>query len=200
MTQNLAFTGSTLNSTTSNIASNYTESNPLTLTWYDFADSENTGNSGHCYANGSSGNGFNYACAHIPSISDLNAVNHLSYTIKQLGAWYNYVGASAGTVKGADNTSAANFDICPSGWHLPTESDFISLYGLWSNFPLLYGGHYQNGTFIDIGNGAHWLASNASGNGAQYRYGLFYFTDTGRGTTSYILTTNGNFIRCIRTT
>ena len=47
------------------------------------------------------------------------------------GTLYNYYAASAGTISGSSNTSDAIYDICPSGWRMPTggaNGEFQNLY------------------------------------------------------------------------
>ena len=47
------------------------------------------------------------------------------------GTLYNFYATSAGTISGSSNSSNAEYDICPSGWRLPTggsSGEFQALY------------------------------------------------------------------------
>lgn len=148
MTQDLRFIGSptdisgtmTLNSTTSNIPSTYTEESPLVLTYYDPTSS---------YCGRTNGNGYIYPCAKFGSNSytDGNTV------------WYNYAAASAGTTVGASNSDPTVYDICPAGWRLPTGSEGQSILGYSSVFNVHYGGGYDNGAPWLAGQRAYWWTS-----------------------------------------
>lgn len=196
MTQNLAFTGSTLDSTTSNIASTYTKANPLKLTWYDLVDPENATSAGHCYGEGysdTSANGFKYTCMHAPSVADFAATSSLGYTSEQLGAWYNYAGATAGTITGASNTAEAVYDICPKGWKLPSRSQALTLYGYATGFNPVHGGTYYSTVHSSITTYGIWWTSTAKD--ASHRYHLGY-------TSSFYNDANhtnpaGFYVRCL---
>ncbi len=90
MIQNLRFSEPELNSSTSNIANNYTENNPLTIDWSDLTI-------GNSYTE--------------PRYHNSGNTNY--------GYWYNYAGATAMTII-ADSEAESEYDICPKGWKLPS--------------------------------------------------------------------------------
>lgn len=114
------------------------------------------------------------------------------------GAWYNFAAASAGSITGSSNTDDAVFDICPTGWHLPTapnttaDTDLNLIIGndvsgyqdpsaTFSAFrdPVLQSGGYYNGGTLREGYGFWWSATAYS---ATYRYRLGYNMSTNQVT------------------
>ena len=85
------------------------------------------------YYYGYGGYGYNNPCSRVSDSADMSLIGN-GVTPKQVGAWYNYYAASAGTISTNDNTTVTSSDICPSGWHLPTgpandtSSDFYKIY------------------------------------------------------------------------
>ena len=185
MTQNLRFTGASISSDTTNAPT-------TTLTYYQL----DTNGSSQC----NSTNGYNNAC--IKDSGD---------TTK--GVWYNYYAATAGTISGSENSTAATQDICPKGWHLPSGpnttsgTDFNKLVGNttsgWQNpttgltaFGAVSGGLYLNGSLYDTGSGYWWSATAIN---TTVRYSLGYYSSSGQfngsgGNYRYI----GYFVRCVR--
>ncbi|MBQ9180696.1 hypothetical protein IJ135_01205 [Candidatus Saccharibacteria bacterium] len=185
MTQNLAYTGissdaygrMTLNTTTSNIDTNKTLS----------------------YNNLTSGNSYTEARLHVPNINDDSAALDL-YTTSQLGAWYNYVAATGGTISGDSNPYTATYDICPKGWHLPSRNTapgaVSSIENNLSAFNHLYGGFYDGGSLGYSTNNGYWW-TNAAFNGS-YRYSMYRGGDKfTTGTSNHYY---GFYVRCVRTT
>ena len=189
MTQNLRFTGTSVPSATSNVGTD------KTLTYYSLASADSS-YSGHC----DSTNGYNYACT-----KDSGSTT--------TGVWYNYYAATAGTISGSSNPTAATQDICPKGWHLPSGSnttsgtDFNKLVGNttsdWQNptsgltaFGAVSGGYYNNGSLGLTGSGYWWSATTTNVTG---RYLLGYDSSNGQfygnvsGYRYY-----GLFVRCVR--
>ncbi|MBR3386062.1 hypothetical protein IKG68_00600 [Candidatus Saccharibacteria bacterium] len=171
MTQNLAFTGTTLTPADSNVSTN------ATIEWNDLASDGESGSK--CDTN----NGFNNAC-------------NIISTNNAQGVWYNYAAASAMTITGATNSTRDTYSICPKGWQLPdsytTLTDGFS--GDSALFPQVYGGwRYPGGGEESNGNAFYWTRSNASPIN-RYLIGVApnanaYGTNTNR--------TNGCYIRCI---
>ena len=130
------------------------------------------------------------------------------------GAWYNYAAATAGTITGSSNSTAATKDICPAGWHLPTgpnttaNTDINKLVGNTTSgwqaattgltaFGAVAGGHYGTGSLRGTDSGYWWSAT--AGNTVS-RYPLIYDSRDGQ------FFSNGNygrdsgyFVRCVRT-
>ncbi|MBQ3445418.1 hypothetical protein IJG29_01670 [Candidatus Saccharibacteria bacterium] len=200
MTQNLRFTGTTLDSTTSNVASNYTTENPYNISTingngngYFSLDSSDASYTNHC----DDTNGYNYACVY-DSGNDTT------------GVWYNYAAASAGTITTDNNTDVATSSVCPKGWHIPTgaasdiSSEFYKIFqnttaGSWvaandytNAFKAVTGGYYYNGSLVSTGRGRWWSATAYN---ATYRYYLNY------GDSQFSSSNNnrydGFFVRCI---
>ncbi|MBQ6375998.1 hypothetical protein IJJ37_03695, partial [Candidatus Saccharibacteria bacterium] len=194
MTQNLRFTGASVDTTNSNVTSN------KTLTWYSLKDNASS-SSTECYGAGSSVNGYSNAC--LQDSGDATT-----------GVWYNYYGATAGTVSGTSNNTAASEDICPKNWHLPTGPNTTSgteINNLVGNttsgkqaattgltaFSAVTGGYYYNGSLSITVRGYWWYATASStANRFNLEYnssnGLFYGNDWH---SRYF----GFFVRCVRT-
>ena len=148
MTQNLRFTGTSLNSVTSNVPDSYTEASPLTLTYYDL-QSQGSSSSGKCYGNGDS-----YANGNIYLCKKEGVDNNGDPTV-----WYNYPAATAGTITDA-NAADGIYSICPKGWRLPTAAEEANIAGDVANFKPVYGGYYVRGTLVDQTTaGAIWTAT-----------------------------------------
>ena len=125
MTKNLRFIGKTgdpagimtLDSSTSNVESVYTTSNPLVVNY-------TKATSGYSNTN--------------PIIYD--SANETS------GVWYNYPAASAGQII-TSSTSEATRSICPAGWRLPNYSDQSQITSYNNLFKAVNVGYYSVGVF-----------------------------------------------------
>ena len=109
------------------------------------------------------------------------------------GAWYNYAAATAGTITGSSNSTAATYDICPAGWRLPTRSEFSGITSYSDAFSPVTGGYYYYGSLDGTGYGTWW---SATANATTSRYRLFWNgsslnTD---GNSRYL----GHYVRCVR--
>lgn len=127
------------------------------------------------------------------------------------GCCYNYYSATGGTISSGSNSLTATSDICPKGWHLPsgpniTEgTDFNKLVGNTTSgwqittgltaFSGVAGGWYFNGSLRSTDYG-YWWSSTADG--ASYRYGLGYKSDSGQFSRSSDYRYSGYFVRCMR--
>ena len=194
MTQNLEFTGNTLDSSTSNVPSEYTTENPLIIEWYDLKDDGAEG--GNC----DSTNGYNYPCYHtpVPPEKTTNFIRQNGVTVSgPVGTWYNYAGATAGTITGNSNTTTATYDICPAGWHLPPSSEVGPTDVI--NHNLFFSGYYLNGTYTLSSRAGEWWTRSSYNDTTRYAKGLIarqtnYDIETGSFARNY-----GLHIRCIRT-
>ena len=90
------------------------------------------------------------------------------------GVWYNYVAASAGTITGSSNSTAATYDICPKGWRLPTNSEQSDITSYKDAFGPIYGGYYDNSANYRTDWGYWW--SSTVYNTTQ-RFYLYYYGD-----------------------
>lgn len=191
MTQNLRFTGTSVKSTLSNVTSN------KTLTYYQL-DTDGDASDEKC--NGDTG--YSNAC-----IKDSGSTS--------TGVWYNYYAATAGTVSGSSNSTAASQDICPKNWHLPTganttaNTDFNKIVGNTTagfqnpttgltSFGAVAGGRYDNGSLSSTGYGYWW---SATANNTTSRYRLGYNSSNGQfGGNGNNYRYLGLFVRCVRST
>ena len=209
MTQNLRIQG-TISSEYSNF-----EGNDFNVSEYDFENSTD-----EC----TSPNGYSNACSHIPSSTNITAINsantNIQVTGKIIGAWYNFFATSAGTISGISNKDATSNDICPNGWHLPsgpsdkTDRDFNKLVGNtldgWQaptagliSFNATPGGIYYSGQNQLIGSSmgyGYWWSASPTYTTLGSRYYFLYSNESntflGHGALSR---TNGFFVRCVRT-
>lgn len=127
------------------------------------------------------------------------------------GIYYNYCAASAGTICNSYNSGShrnATYDICPSGWRLPTgdtAGEFQSLINSYSTIRDLrlashfaYGGNYNFYEGKRMGqemNGRYW-SSTMSDSHTYLMYDLFIYED-GAGVTDPGYRNDGFSIRCI---
>ncbi len=165
MVENLQFTGTTMDSTTSNIAPEYTPSNPYTTTYYDLET--DGGSEGNC---GRNLLGYTNPCIHKDNITVQNtpiSSSNPSATISTV--WYNYAAASAGTIAGNPNTDPQIYDICPKGWRLPNDLEIDSIVNNnTSQFNIVAGGIYADGAPLLVDDSGRWWGSNTSTlNGAK---------------------------------
>lgn len=111
------------------------------------------------------------------------------------GYWYNFCAASAGTNCQDSTKYDTTYDICPSGWRLPTRSEFSGITGTSyiSAFSPVTGGRYYNGSLYNTSYG-YWWSSTAYNSVDQY--GLYYY-----GSSLYTYNDGkslGRYVRCIR--
>ena len=114
------------------------------------------------------------------------------------GYWYNFCAASAGTNCSSSNSSNTTYDICPKGWRLPTKTEFDGINGTsyMSAFSPVAGGYYSSGLLdSDYTSSGFWWSSTA--NGSIYQHDLGYYNGS-LNTSSYVSKSNGNYVRCIR--
>ncbi|MBR3249024.1 hypothetical protein IKF89_03320, partial [Candidatus Saccharibacteria bacterium] len=197
MIQNLRFSGTSLDSATSNVDSIYTTSNPLTINWLELKTDSN------CYYDGSSGKGWINTCMHKPDVEDLANISSLGYTSEDIGAWYNYAGLTVGTITGASNTAKAQFSICPANWMLPTyiadSGEFSTLKNILSSDPSsfnpIYGGAMINGGYRYPTTKGTWYSSDQAGSQNSFRGGLDYSENSLNFFTASRY--DGRYVRCI---
>jgi uncharacterized protein (TIGR02145 family) len=174
MTRNLDLPGhTTLTSSDSNVASNYTLPASSTsgfsdnTTAYVYNSNTSTFNDTSC---GSSNPCYSY---------------------------YSYVAATAGT---NPSSGSANYDICPKGWRLPTQAEYNTLRGSYttgaaltgSPFLGVYAGYY-NSNFANGGSyGNYWSSTVTSSTNA---YGLGY-SGSNSGVYNFYKS-NGYSVRCV---
>ena len=136
-----------------------------TFTAYDLVShGTNTTGSNECYydISGQTDTGLGYSTPCIHTSDDGRSV------------WYNYAAATAGTITGTSNTTAATEDICPKGWSLPTLAQIQTIGDNTSTyiepFNALCGGNFAGGTNNYADRIGYWWTSTAQ-NG-QFRYNL----------------------------
>ncbi len=196
MVENLQFTGTELDSTTSNIAPEYTPQNPYVATYYDLESDGGTGNSCH-----SGSGGYINSCIHKAEITIQNTpIDHDSPSITTSTVWYNYAAATAGTITGLHNTNPQLYDICPSGWRLPNLSEIQYIGSDDANidiFAAITGGYYSySGNLLDTTIlGSWWSSTTTSKDNVRWllihKNDTLGFYDTVEGRVS------GRYIRCV---
>ena len=177
-----------------------------------------TGGAGVFALNGTLSNVSSYvmpaeSTSNFSATTGYDADGHTCSADKNTGCWYNYYSATAGTVSGDSNTTAATSDICPKNWHLPSGpnttagTDFNTLVGNttsgWQDptagltaFGAVTGGNYNNSSLINIGYGYWWSATDYD---AVDRYYLYYNGSDGQFRSSGdIIRSLGFFVRCVR--
>ena len=119
---------------------------------------------------------------------------------RQCYSYYSWLAATAG-FDITTNGSSVEYDICPSGWRLPTSSEYTALKNTYTSgvamtgepFLGVYNGSYNGGTFRDGGSfGHYWSSTSVGGVSAAMMY--FY------SNTSYLFSNgkrDGYAVRCV---
>jgi uncharacterized protein (TIGR02145 family) len=166
----------------------------------------------------------------IPNVTDNSAWTALNTPAY---CWYENNNATYGTTYGAlynwftiDAASNGNRSICPTGWHIPTNAEFLTMInnlgGIleaggkmkedgtshWtspnagasntSGFTGLPGGFrgYVDGSFQYLGNFGHWWSCSSSNANEAWNIGLFYLDSSVNNSTS--VKKLGFSIRCVK--
>lgn len=111
------------------------------------------------------------------------------------GVWYNYAAASAMSIIGSTNSIEATESVCPTGWRLPSSSEFNKILSYASIFNPITDGNYWGGTLNNPDQGVWW--SSTAVNGIN-RYALVYRNNS--LSVSYFgddYRYGGHYIRCI---
>ena len=114
-------------------------------------------------------------------------------TVSEIGAWYNYAAATAGTITGDSSLTAASYSVCPSGWRLPNHSEIVAAASNKDSFSPVAGGFYDGGNNGNTGNG-FWWSSLAFG--TSTRWHLVYYSSSLY--TEYYSRVRGFYVRCVR--
>ncbi|MBQ8985343.1 hypothetical protein IJ076_02190, partial [Candidatus Saccharibacteria bacterium] len=188
MTQNLAYMGDTVGSTST------------TTTWYlKSATSNVSADKTMNMTDLTSGNTYDNARYHLATSDQVPS--GADFTATDIGVWYNYAAASAMTITGSSNSTNATYDICPKGWRLPTNAEQGTIGSssgsttYVSAFSPVYSGYNYNGSPYGVGSNGYWWSSTAYG--STYRYNLLYYSGSlysGNGNSRYV----GYSVRCIR--
>lgn len=183
MTKNLQFVGTELDSTTSDVASTYTTSNPYRINPQDSPIG--------VWKDLTSGNDYTQARYHI------GVDNNSDPTV-----WYNYAGVTAGTITGSPNNAEAQYSICPAGWRLPTANELsgISSSTYLSQLSFVTGGTYANGTHGNVSHGYYW-SSDVPSLGGTYANNNRFYLDYSAGNASTpgtgVNRGSGRYLRCV---
>ncbi len=115
-------------------------------------------------------------------------------------SYYSWRAATAG-YNSTSSSTPVNYDICPSGWRLPTQAELTTLKNSYSTgaaltgspFLGVYAGIYYNSQFYDGGSyGYYW--SSTAGN-SYYAYRLYFdSSDAGVGVNYKV---GGYSVRCV---
>ena len=201
MTQNLAIEPGThmTASDTNIISAQYNNTGYYSLPGSGYDLKTNGASGGNCYGDYNSstgaysGGGWSNACTHLPDITD---TTDTGYTSVQLGAWYNYAAATAGTIATAsDNTTEDTYNICPKNWTLFNQSQASGVVNYVLSFKPIYGGYYMNGDKNSI-EYSYWWSSDAN-DGYRRDYVRYH---NGILETEYSRRDVGLYVRCVRTT
>ncbi len=178
MVQNLNFTGApsdpegtiTLDSTTSNIESTYTPSNPKVYTYQDLEDGD--------------GDPWSEARIHVSGNTTF-------------GTWYNYVAATVGApITNTDNANTV-YDICPAGWRLPTLENFQSILSYVSEFNPVVMGNWWGGQLGNSDTGTWWWSSTAKPSNYEHYPLSYHKHDNSLSISGYGNPREGYPVRCI---
>lgn len=136
---------------------------------------KNGGGSGQYATSGVTSSWSNEYTIPVIDISNRNTtVNGYGSGSRKIGVYYNTCAATAGTFCYAQGSGSgtASSDICPSGWRLPTSSEFSTLYGKYSfanfisNFSVILSGRFTGSTSF-LNERGYWWASNSSSHELQ---------------------------------
>lgn len=118
--------------------------------------------------------------------------------------WYNNDSISNSSIYGALYTTAYD-GLCPSGWHIPSNDEWQSLFDYFrksvphSSFKEVRGGYRSGytGAFMDLGQTSNWWSSSQSDMGI-----LFYYVILNKDSPSFVFSVsdspnNGKSVRCI---
>ncbi|MBR2587291.1 hypothetical protein IKE71_02875 [Candidatus Saccharibacteria bacterium] len=115
--------------------------------------------------------------------------------------WYAYDTATALTISGSDlNVEEASHSICPSGWKLPSYTEFSTIVEKGAMFNPVITGFYEQlegqEQLVAHGTGYWWSSTILRG---EFRYGLLYQNPSLRldGLTFGSRKTNAFAVRCI---
>ena len=123
------------------------------------------------------------------------------------GTLYNYYATSAGTINKNSNSTDATYDICPSGWRLPTSAEFTTLisnttYNTLAKIrrsttaAMALAGYFLIGETAGQGtNGTYWSSTRSD---SLMIYGLYLSTsNSGMLQVDEDMRGAGNSIRCV---
>jgi uncharacterized protein (TIGR02145 family) len=167
----------------------------------------------------------------IPNITD-----NIQWENNTTGAWSYYNNDVANNAKygklynwyAMNKTSNGNKNVCPTGWHVPTDTEWTVLTdylgGLtiaggkmkevgttsWNKpntdatntslFSALPGGYRDDGSYKSIGNYGNWWSSTELDLVSAWNYGLYSFNGNFNGNAYryYSVKTYGLSVRCLR--
>jgi hypothetical protein len=116
-------------------------------------------------------------CSKVTSLTTSNNTTADYKVDKSTGVdryYYSWTCATGGT---SGNTNA---QLCPTGWRLPTRSDYSTLVSNTGYGTLIsqwgYGGTAEGGTMYDQTSEAYYWASTAYTNSENYAYHLYYYS------------------------
>ena len=120
-------------------------------------------------------------------------------------SYYNYAAVTAGT---NPTSGDAEYDICPKGWRLPTNNDFLRLAQYYPSDDSMIlapwngvvAGDYGNGELRVGGARGNYWSSTANDNNAGEAYAMFYIPNNAYATGTYTqnyMKARGDSVRCI---
>ena len=124
-----------------------------------------------------------------------------------IGNWYNYCAATAGTICEESSSSVALYDICPKGWKLPSRTDLKKLTPNSDGWDATYleaftpaiANYYSGGSLDNSEDAGNWWASTPVRAGSAIARGALDYRPRLGGLYSGIslLPTAGLSVRCV---
>lgn len=99
--------------------------------------------------------------------------------------WYNLCAASAGTDCDQSESKTTIYDICPSGWRLPTNEEFLRLSNTYTSYATtyfaVYGGSWRKGSIYNQSTSTNYWSSTPDFESAT-KYAMYYNSSQAPGT------------------
>lgn len=130
---------------------------PLTLT----SENSNVVSSWEMPAQPSGGDyDYGWVSGSSSSASSYNLIEYIDSEDEQIGVYYNYYVATAGTISGVYNSNEATSSICPKGWKMPSNQEFQNMFsatGAVAND--IWNMSIVQGDPLNYGRGGYWELS-----------------------------------------
>ena len=166
---------------------------------YDLVTKGTSG--GECYGSYNSSTGTGSGAGYVNSCIHSGSTEHSGGKT----VWYNYVAATAGTIKNSSSsdttgtTVIATESVCPKGWTLPTVAQTRSIgpdagsTTYVSSFSPVLGGYYDNGTLNLESTRGYWWDSTVYNGAIRYLLGYNGSSLYNGGNLRYY----GFYVRCV---
>ena len=112
--------------------------------------------------------------------------------------WYNLCAASAGTDCSQSEAKTTIYDICPKGWRLPTNEEFLTLSNTYTSYATtyfaVYGGSWRKGSIYYQSTSTNYWSSTPGL--STSKYAMYYNSDQTPGTWADDRG-SGFYVRCV---